>query len=56
MRDFVYYAPTEVVFGRESEEQIIPLLKKYGAHRVLLHYGGGSAVRSGLIPKIKALL
>ena len=56
MRDFVYYAPTEVVFGRESEEQIIPLLKKYGAHSVLLHYGGGSAVRSGLIPKIKALL
>lgn len=56
MRDFVYYTPTEVVFGRESEERIVPLLKKYGAGRVLLHYGGGSAVRSGLIPKIKGLL
>ena len=56
MRDFVYYTPTEVVFGRESEDKIIPLLKKYGASRVLLHYGGGSAVRSGLIPKIKGLL
>lgn len=56
MQDFVYYTPTEVVFGRRSEESIVPLLKKYGAHRVLIHYGGGSAVRSGLVPKIKTLL
>ena len=56
MRDFVYYTPTEVVFGRESEDQIVPLLKKYGAGKVLIHYGGGSAVRSGLIPKIKVML
>ena len=56
MQDFVYYTPTEVVFGRRSEESIVALLKKYGAHRVLIHYGGGSAVRSGLVPKIKTLL
>ena len=56
MRDFVYYTPTEVAFGRESEDQIVPLLKKYGAGKVLIHYGGGSAVRSGLIPKIKVML
>lgn len=56
MRDFIYYTPTEVVFGRDSEEQIIPLLKKYGAGKLLIHYRGGSAIKSGLIPKIKKML
>ena len=56
MRDFVYYAPTEVVFGKESEEQIAGLVKKYGGHKVLVHYGGRSAKKSGLLDKIFALL
>lgn len=56
MKDFVYYTPTEVVFGRDSEEQIIPLLKKYNAGKVLIHYGGGSAIKSGLIPEIRKKL
>ena len=56
MRDFVYYTPTEVVFGRESEEQLVPLLRKYGARKVLVHYGGGSAVRSGLLPSVEQRL
>ena len=56
MRDFVYYAPTEVVFGKESEEQVARLVKKYGGTKVLLHYGGKSAVRSGLLDKISGLL
>lgn len=56
MKDFVYYTPTEVVFGKESEEHLIPLLQKYGAHKLLIHYGGGSAVKSGLIPKIEEML
>ena len=38
MKDFVYYAPTEVVFGRESEEQVAHLVRKYGGHKVLVHY------------------
>lgn len=45
MKDFNYYAPTEVVFGKESEEQVAQLVKKYGGHRVLVHYGGQSAKR-----------
>ena len=49
MKDFVYHAPTEVVFGKESEEKVAGLVKKYGGHKVLVHYGGGSAVRSGLL-------
>ena len=56
MRDFVYYAPTEVVFGKNSEEQVARLVKKYGGTKVLLHYGGKSAVRSGLLDKISGLL
>ena len=56
MKDFCYYAPTEVVFGKESEEQVASLVKKYGGTKVLLHYGGKSAVRSGLLDKISSLL
>ena len=56
MRDFIYHAPTEVVFGKESEEQVARLVKKYGGHKVLVHYGGGSAKRSGLLDKICKLL
>ena len=56
MKDFLYYAPTEVVFGKKSEEQVARLVKKYGGTKVLLHYGGKSAVRSGLLDKITGLL
>jgi len=56
MKDFKYYAPTEVVFGENSEEQVAALVKKYGGTKVLVHYGGQSAVRSGLLDKICRLL
>ena len=56
MKDFCYYAPTEVVFGVKSEEQVARLVKKYGGTKVLVHYGGKSAVRSGLLDKICGLL
>ena len=56
MKDFNYYAPTEVVFGEQSEEQVARLVKKYGGTKVLVHYGGKSAVKSGLLDKICNLL
>ena len=56
MKDFNFYAPTEVVFGEQSEEQVAALVKKYGGTKVLLHYGGQSAVRSGLLDKVCGLL
>jgi len=56
MKDFIYYAPTEVVFGKESEEQVAGLVKKYGGHKVLVHFGGKSARKSGLLDKICGLL
>ena len=56
MKDFVYYAPTEVVFGEHSEERVASMTKKYGGTKVLVHYGGQSAVRSGLLDKVCGLL
>lgn len=56
MVDFNYFTPTEVVFGKDSESRIAGLINKYGGHRVLLHYGGQSALRSGLIDGIKGML
>ena len=56
MKDCNYYAPTEVVFGEQSEEQVARLVRKYGGTKVLVHYGGQSAVRSGLLDKVCRLL
>ena len=56
MKDFNYYAPTEVMFGENSEEQVATLVKKYGGTKVLVHYGGKSAEKSGLLDKICGLL
>lgn len=49
IKDFNYYAPTRVVFGRDSEKLLAQLIRQYGGTRVLVHYGGGSARRSGLL-------
>ena len=56
MQNFNYYAPTQVVFGRDTESQVAQLVKKYGGTKVLLHYGGQSAVRSGLMARVENLL
>lgn len=56
IKDFNYYAPTRVVFGRNSEDQLPELIKANGGERVLIHYGGGSAQRSGLLDKIFSML
>ncbi len=52
MQSFNYYAPTQVVFGPDSELQTGKLVKKYGGTKVLVHYGGGSVVRSGLLDRV----
>ncbi len=56
MENFAYYTPTKVVFGKDEEKNVGKLAKEFGAKKVLIHYGGGSAVRSGLIDKIKISL
>ena len=56
IKDFSFYTPTRVVFGRDSEGKIGELVADNGTHKVLLHYGGGSAERSGLLNVIRQQL
>ena len=56
MKDFNFYAPTEIVFGRESEQQVAQLISKYGGKKVLVHFGGKSAKKSGLLDKLLGFL
>ena len=56
MENFNFYSPTEFVFGKNTEEQCGALVKKYGGTKVLVHYGSGSVVRSGLLDRVKASL
>ncbi len=56
MQNFKYYAPTHVLFGRQTEDHVAELIKRYGGHKVLLHYGGQSAIRSGLMAKVERIL
>lgn len=54
--NFQYYAPTKVVFGKDTEAQVGTLVKEYGCKKILIHYGGQSAVNSGLIDRVKTSL
>lgn len=49
MLNFNLHTTTEIVFGKDIEEQIYPRLKELGAHRILVHFGGSSARTSGLL-------
>lgn len=53
MIDFSFYSPTEFVFGHDTESKAGTLAKQYGASKVLIIYGGGSAVKSGLLDRVK---
>ena len=44
------------MFGKGTEDRAGELVKRHGGSRVLLHYGGQSALRSGLIERVKASL
>lgn len=56
MNSFTYYTPTKVVFGRDSEKRLGALAREQGATKALIHYGGGSVKRSGLLDRVKAAL
>lgn len=56
MERFTYDVPTRVYFGKDEEQKVGEILAEYGAKKVLIHYGGGSAVRSGLIGRVEACL
>ena len=52
MNNFIYYAPTKVIFGKDTENETGKLLTEFKAKNVLVHYGGNSAVKSGLLDKV----
>lgn len=56
MNNFTYYAPTKVIFGKDTQAQTGQLVKETNCKKVLLHYGEGSVKRSGLLDQIKASL
>lgn len=56
MQNFTYCAPTKVIFGRGVESQIGTELRELGATRVLVHFGGGSVKKTGLLDKVIASL
>lgn len=53
MLNFNYYAPTYYEFGENAEEKVGELIKKYNGSKILLHYGSGSVIKSGLLTKVK---
>ena len=52
MFDFKYCTPTKVLFGKNTEEKVADLIKEFGGKKVLIHYGGGSVIRSGLMQRV----
>ncbi len=56
MNNFKYYTPTKVVFGKDTELQVAKLIKEFGGNKVLIHYGGGSVIRTGLMDRVTNVL
>ena len=56
MRNFEYFTPTRVIFGKDTHLKIGTVLKEQNCSKVLIHYGSHSAVSSGLIDEIRSSL
>ncbi|MBR6172375.1 MAG: iron-containing alcohol dehydrogenase [Eubacterium sp.] len=56
MENFTFYSPTFFVFGKDTENEAGSYVKKFGGNKVLIHYGGNSAKRSGLLDRVEASL
>ena len=56
MNNFNFYSPTYFAFGKDKETEAGALVKPFGGSRVLLHFGGQSAKKSGLLDRVKASL
>ena len=53
MENFTFYSPTCFVFGKETENEAGSYVKRFGGSKVLIHYGGESAKRSGLLDRVQ---
>lgn len=56
MEAFIFHIPTEFVFGKETEKRAGEMVAKYGGRMVLIVYGGGHAVKSGLLERVERSL
>lgn len=56
MENFEFYAPTCFVFGKDTESKAGEYVERFGGSKVLIHYGGGSVVRSGLLDRVRRSL
>ena len=56
MNNFNFYSPTYFVFGKERENETGKYVSRFGGKKVLIHYGSGSVVRSGLLDRVKKSL
>lgn len=56
MENFEYYTPTKIYFGKGRENEIGDILKQYNPKKVLIHFGGGSVEKSGLLQRIYSIL
>ena len=56
MNNFTFYSPTYFAFSKDAENQAGALVKRFGGTNALIHYGGGSVVRSGLLERVQKSL
>ncbi len=56
MNNFNFYSPTYFVFGKGKENETGKYVKRFGGTRVLIHYGSGSVMKSGLLDRVKKSL
>lgn len=56
MNNFTFYCPTKFVFGKDQEQNVGTLCREQGATKVMIVYGGGSVVKSGLLPRVRGYL
>lgn len=56
MNNFTFYSPTYFVFGKDQEKNTGHYVKRFGGSRVLVHFGGGSVKKSGLLDRVEASL
>ena len=52
MKNFEFCAPTRMIFGRDTHLQVGKIIKEYGFQKVLVHFGGNSARKSGLLDTV----
>lgn len=56
MKNFIYNTPTKIFFGKGEENNVGKIIKSYGFKKIMIHYGMGSVIKSGLLDRVKKSL